>query len=88
LAIAYQEIILRDKGGSQPGFGMRRNYTIRYEEYIYETSTSLKMGLRRMKKWLTYARLIFGKTADTLEAHLEEMALPYLVCQIINKLRV
>jgi len=35
---------------------------------IYETSTSLKMGLRRMKKWLTYARLIFGKTADTLEA--------------------
>lgn len=40
---------------------------------IYETSTSLKMGLRRMKKWLTYARLIFGKTADTLEAHLEEI---------------
>ena len=30
---------------------------------IYETSTSLKMGLRRMQKWLTYARIILGKTA-------------------------
>jgi transposase len=40
---------------------------------IYETSTSFKMGFRRMKKWLTYARLIFGKTADTLEAHLREI---------------
>jgi transposase len=52
---------------------MRRNYTIRYEEYIYETSTSLKMGFRRMKKWLTYAHIILGKTADTLEAHLPEI---------------
>lgn len=40
---------------------------------IYETSTSFKMGLRRMKNWLTYARLILGKTADTLEAHLPEI---------------
>lgn len=40
---------------------------------IYETSTSLKMGLRRMHKWLTYARIILGKTADTLEAHLPEI---------------
>jgi transposase len=40
---------------------------------IYETSTSFKMGLRRMKKWLIYARIIWERTAQTLESHLQEI---------------
>ena len=31
---------------------------------IYETSTSVKMGLRKLQKWLIYARIILGGTAD------------------------
>ncbi len=38
---------------------------------IYETSTTIKMGLRRIKKWLRSAQLFFGSTADTLEKHLQ-----------------
>jgi transposase len=38
---------------------------------IYETSTSVKMGLRKLQKWLISARIIFGKTADTLERHIQ-----------------
>ena len=30
---------------------------------IYETSTSVKMGYRRLKKWLVTARFIFAQTA-------------------------
>lgn len=37
---------------------------------IYETSTSVKMGYRRFKKWLVTARLVFGQTADTIAKHL------------------
>ena len=37
---------------------------------IYETSTTIKMGLRRIKKWLRSAQFLFGSTADTLEKHL------------------
>ena len=78
----------------------RRNYTIRYEEYIYEkvkellakspclsiayelkeelraiyeTSTTIKMGYRRFKKWLVTARFLFGKTADTIAKHLQNI---------------
>ena len=40
---------------------------------IYETSTTGKMGLRRLKKWLVYARCIFGQTAETLERHIQEI---------------
>ena len=40
---------------------------------IYETSISVKMGLRRLKKWLISARIILGKTADTLERHIQEI---------------
>jgi transposase len=29
--------------------------------------------LKRLKKWLVSARLIFGKTADTIEKHLQEI---------------
>lgn len=38
---------------------------------IYETSTTIKMGLRKIKKWLRSAQFIFGSTADTLEKHLQ-----------------
>ena len=37
---------------------------------IYETSTSVKMGYRRFKKWLVTARFVFGQTADTIAKHL------------------
>lgn len=37
---------------------------------IYETSTSVKMGYRRLKKWLVTARFIFAQTADTIAKHL------------------
>ncbi|MDF0556284.1 transposase [Kamptonema sp. UHCC 0994] len=40
---------------------------------IYETSTTVKIGLRRLKKWLVYARIILGQVADTLEKHIEEI---------------
>lgn len=38
---------------------------------IYETSTTVKMGYRRLKKWLVIARIIFGQTAQTLEKHIQ-----------------
>lgn len=40
---------------------------------IYETSTTVKMGLTRLKKWLVYARCIFGQTAETLSRHMLEI---------------
>jgi len=40
---------------------------------IYETSTTVKMGYRRLKKWLVTARCIFGKTADTIAKHLQNI---------------
>ncbi|MDF0556354.1 ISL3 family transposase [Kamptonema sp. UHCC 0994] len=40
---------------------------------IYETSTTVKIGLRRLKKWLVSARIILGQVADTLEKHIEEI---------------
>ena len=40
---------------------------------IYETSTTVKMGLRRLKKWLVSARSLFGKTAETFERHIQEI---------------
>ena len=40
---------------------------------IYETSTTKKMGLRRFKTWLVYARCLFAKTAETLEKHTQEI---------------
>lgn len=40
---------------------------------IYETSTTVKMGLRRLEKWLVFARALFGKTAETLERHIQEI---------------
>lgn len=40
---------------------------------IYESSTTVKMGQRKLTKWLTSARIIFGKTAQTLENHLTDI---------------
>ena len=40
---------------------------------IYETTTTVKMGLRKLKKWLISAQIIFGKTASTLCHNLEDI---------------
>ncbi len=40
---------------------------------IYETSTTVKMGLRRFPKWLVSAHCLFGQTAATLEKHSQEI---------------
>jgi transposase len=40
---------------------------------IYEKSTTVKMGMRELTKWLASARVIFGKTAETIERHLREI---------------
>jgi transposase len=40
---------------------------------IYETSTTSKMGRRKLEKWLTFAKCIFGQTAETLEKYIEEI---------------
>ena len=40
---------------------------------IYENSTTVKMGMRKLTKWLTSARVLWGKTADTIEHHLQEI---------------
>ena len=31
------------------------------------------MGMRELTKWLTSARVLFGKTAETIERHLPEI---------------
>ena len=41
---------------------------------IYESNLTDKAGLRKMKKWLTHARIFFPSIADTLEKHLPEIA--------------
>ena len=40
---------------------------------IYENSTTVKMGMRKLTKWLISARVLFGKTAETIERHLPEI---------------
>ncbi len=40
---------------------------------IYETTTTVKMGLRKLEKWLVSARCILGQSAATLEKHLQEI---------------
>ncbi|NES87101.1 MAG: ISL3 family transposase, partial [Moorea sp. SIO2B7] len=40
---------------------------------IYETSTTVKMGKRKMEKWLTHACLFFGKMSQTIKNHLTEI---------------
>lgn len=38
---------------------------------IYETSFSVKMGMRNLKKWLIAAQIILGKVGNTIARHLE-----------------
>jgi transposase len=40
---------------------------------IYEKTTTVKMGIRKLRKWLTSARMIFPKTAETIEHHLSDI---------------
>ena len=40
---------------------------------IYETSTTVKMGLRRFKKWLIYARIMLGQVANTINNYIQEI---------------
>ncbi len=49
-------------------------YELRNElREIYETSTTVKMGLRKLKKWLGLARIILGQVAETLEKYIQEI---------------
>jgi transposase len=41
---------------------------------IYQTSTTVKMGLRKLKRWLSSAQIILGKVARTIERHLDGIA--------------
>lgn len=41
---------------------------------IYESDLTVKSGLRKMKKWLSYARIFFPSIANTLGKHLPDIA--------------
>ena len=52
--------------------------TIAYElkeelREIYETSSTIKSGLRRIKKWLAQAQIFYGKVTETIRTHLQEI---------------
>jgi transposase len=40
---------------------------------IYETSESVKSGMKRLQKWLGQAQVFYGKAAQTIREHLEEI---------------
>ena len=40
---------------------------------IYNSDITPCGGMRKMKKWLISARIMFGSAADTLESHIEEI---------------
>ena len=40
---------------------------------IYETSTTVAMGLRKMRRWLKYAQIILGEVAQTIRRHLQNI---------------
>ena len=40
---------------------------------IYEQTFTVKNGIKKLKKWLVSARILLGKTADTIEKHLPEI---------------
>lgn len=40
---------------------------------IYNSSITRSGGMRKIKKWLISAKVMFGSAADTLESHLEEI---------------
>lgn len=41
---------------------------------IYESNSTVKSGLTKMRKWLKYASLFFADITETLENHLPEIA--------------
>ena len=43
------------------------------KDNIYNSDITSGGGMRRIKKWLASARIIFGSTADTLDSHLSEI---------------
>lgn len=53
---------------------------------IYETTTTVKMGLRKLNKWLIYARVIFSQTAETLSNHLTDIC-HYFINRTTNGMR-
>lgn len=54
---------------------LRMAYELKEElREIYQASTTVKMGLRKLKKWLSSARIILGKIAETIERHLQGIA--------------
>ncbi|WP_198288477.1 ISL3 family transposase [Chamaesiphon minutus] len=42
--------------------------------HIYESNSTVKSGLAKMRRWLKYAGLFFADIANTLESHLPEIA--------------
>jgi transposase len=40
---------------------------------IYEKSKTVKEGMRKMQKWVGYARIILGQVAETIKRHLPEI---------------
>jgi transposase len=38
---------------------------------FYETSSTVKSGLRRMKKWLAQAQILYGKVTETIRTYLQ-----------------
>lgn len=46
---------------------------------IYETSSTVKIGLKRLKSWLNSARIIFKKAVNSIENHLVKLVITLLV---------
>jgi transposase len=72
------EIIEEERKELEELLNQSPSLTIAYElkeelRDIYETSTTVKMGIRQLEKWLIYARCFFGKTAETLTKHIQEI---------------
>jgi transposase len=55
------------------GFSISQLIKIEELRDIYDTSSTVKTGIRRLEKWLIYARCFFGQTAQTLTKHIQEI---------------
>jgi transposase len=74
----YADLTEEEKAELKPLLDLSPCLSIAYElkeelRNIYENSTTVKMGMRKLTKWLTSARVLFGKTAETIERHLPEI---------------
>jgi transposase len=55
--------------------GLEIAYELKEElRQIYESNSTIKSGLTKMKIWLKYASLFFADVANTLQSHLPEIA--------------